>query len=148
MFRLITVAAILTLAAPAAAFAQDPHGAHAGHQPSGHTGMDHSGHAGMDHSDHGAASAQGLTTVPADGSMLMGPPASFSITFPHAMRLTGVSVQARGQAAVVVAVAEAQAGTSATVALPTLAPATYTLTWTAQGEDGHAMTGTVGFMVH
>lgn len=97
----------------------------------------HQGHVG-----------HGPTTVPADGAMLMGPPASFSITFPHAMRLTGVSVQAHGQAAVVVAVAEAPAGTSATVALPTLAPATYTLTWTAQGEDDHQMTGTVGFMVH
>ncbi|MBN8552057.1 MAG: copper resistance protein CopC [Caulobacterales bacterium] len=152
MFRLITAAAVLALAAPAVALAQDPHGAHAGHQPSGdhagHAGMDHGGHAGMDHSGHVASAAQSLTTVPADGSMLMGPPESFSITFPHAMRLTDVTVQAHGQAAVAVAVPEASAGTGASVALPALTPATYTLTWTAQGEDGHQMTGTVGFMVH
>lgn len=151
MLRLSVAAAILALAAPAAALAQDPHGAHAGYQPSGQAGMDHGGHAGhggMDHSGHGAVATQGLTTVPADGSMLMGSPEAFSITFPHAMRLMGLSVQARGQAAVAVAVPEAPAGTHPSVALPTLAPATYTLTWTAQGDDGHSMTGTVGFMVH
>ena len=40
------------------------------------------------------------------------------------------------------------ASTTASVALPTLAPQTYALTWTAQGEDGHTMTGDISFMVH
>lgn len=141
MFRLLMAATILAAAGPA--LAQDPHGAHAGMQPSG-------SHAGMDHSQHGGAahSAQGITTTPADGAMLMSPPAEFSIAFPHPMRLSGVTVQAQGQAAVEVAVPEAEAASTVSVALPTLAPDTYTLTWTATGADGHEMSGSVGFMVH
>lgn len=140
MLRLVTLTAALVLADPAVA--QDPHGAHAGMQPSGH--------AGMDHSRHGAAaqSAQGITTTPANGAMLMAPPAEFSVTFPHPMRLTAVSVQAQSQAAVEVALPEAEAASTVSVALPTLAPDTYTLTWTATGGDGHEMSGTVEFMVH
>lgn len=140
MFRLLMAATILAAAGPA--LAQDPHGAHAGMQPSGH--------AGMDHSQHGAAaqSAQGIPTNPADGAMLMAPPAEFSVTFPHPMRLSGVTVQARDQAAVEVAVPEAEAASTVSVALPALAPDTYTLTWTATGADGHEMSGSVEFMVH
>lgn len=140
MLRLIALAAALAVAGPA--LAQDPHGAHAGLQPSGH--------AGIDDSQHGAAaqSAQGVMTTPADGAMLMAPPTEFSVTFPHPMRLNGVTVQARGQAAVEVAVPEADAASTVSVALPTLAPDTYTLTWTATGADGHEMSGSVEFMVH
>ena len=140
MLRLITVAATLAFAAPA--LAQDPHGAHPGMQPPGH--------AGMDHSQHGAAaqSAQGVTTTPADGSMLMAPPAEFSVTFPHPMRLSSVTVQAQGQAAVELAVPEGDAASTVSVALPTLTPDTYTLAWTATGADGHEMSGSVEFMVH
>lgn len=140
MLRLLTLTAALALAGPAVA--QDPHGAHAGMQPSGH--------AGMDHSQHGAAaeSAQGITTTPADGAMLMAPPAEFSVTFPHPMRLTAVAVQAQGQAAIEVVVPEAEATSTASVALPPLSPDTYTLTWTATGADGHEMSGSVEFMVH
>ena len=34
------------------------------------------------------------------------------------------------------------------VALPRLAPGTYTAAWTAEGPDGHKMSGSVSFMVH
>ena len=140
MLRLVTLTAAFALAGPAVA--QDPHGAHAGMQPSGH--------AGMDHSQHGAAAqtGQGVMTTPADGAMLMAPPAEFSVAFPHPMRLSAVTVQAQGQAAVEVTVPEAEAASTVSVALPTLAPDTYTLTWTATGGDGHEMSGTVEFMVH
>lgn len=143
MFRLIAAVA-LVLATPGVALAQDPHGVHAGHQPSDpHAGMDHSAHAG-----HGNQAAPGVVTVPADGAMLMGPPATFSITFAHPMRLIGLSLQARGQAVVTVPVPEAPVANHTSVALPSLSPANYALIWTAQGEDGHEMTGAVQFMVH
>lgn len=140
MFRLLMAATLLAAAGPA--LAQDPHGAHAGMQPSGHAGMDHSQHGAAAQSDHG------IITTPADGAMLMGPPAEFSATFPHPMRLSGVTVQAQGQAALEVAVPEADAASTVSAALPTLAPDTYTLTWTATGADGHEMSGSVEFMVH
>ncbi|HRH15362.1 MAG TPA: copper resistance protein CopC [Azonexus sp.] len=148
MLRLITVAATLAFAAPA--LAQDPHGAHAGMQPaSGHAGMDHSQHgqAAMDHSQHGQA-AQSITTTPADGAMLMAAPAEFSITFPHAMSLSRVAVQAEGGRVIEVSVPETAPAQTISIPLPVLTPSTYSLSWTATGADGHEMSGTTEFMVH
>ena len=142
MLRLIPLAAALAFALAGPALAQDPHGAHAGMQPSGHAGMDHSQHG------NAAEGAQGVTTTPSDGAMLMAPPSQFSVAFPHPMRLTAVTVQAQGQTAVAIVVPEAEAASTVAVALPTLAPDTYTLTWTAHGADGHEMSGAVEFMVH
>ena len=104
----------------------------------------------MDHSQHvgPADGSHGITTSPADGDMLMGPPAEFSATFPHPMRLTRVTLQAEGQATTEITVPEASPSAAVSVALPDLAPATYTLAWTAQGSDGHEMSGTTEFMVH
>ncbi|WP_282008408.1 copper resistance CopC family protein [Brevundimonas aveniformis] len=119
------------------------HGGQDGHAGHG----DHSNHAGMDHSQH-AGHGGGMVTVPADGAMLMGPPAEFSITFPHAMRLTSVVLRAPGLEELRVDVEGNEASATQSVALPTLAPATYAVTWTAQGADGHTMTGDLSFMVH
>ena len=156
MFRSLIIAGALAAAGPA--LAQDPHGAHAGMVAAAQPAMDHSGHAGMDHSQHAghagmthgqpAGHGGGMVTVPADGAMLMGPPTEFSITFPHPMRLTSVVLRAPGLEELRVDGEDQTASTTASVALPTLAPQTYALTWTAQGEDGHTMTGDISFMVH
>ena len=45
-------------------------------------------------------------------------------------------------------VAAAAATTRVSAALPRLSPGSYTLAWTAQGADGHAMNGSIRFMVH
>ena len=42
----------------------------------------------------------------------------------------------------------APAAATVSVALPRLAPNTYTAAWTAEGADGHKMSGSVSFMVH
>ena len=47
-----------------------------------------------------------------------------------------------------VEVAAAAATTRVSADLPTLAPGNYVLNWTAEGADGHEMTGAVRFMVH
>jgi methionine-rich copper-binding protein CopC len=126
----------LALAAASPALAQDPHaghGAHAGHAPQA---------GAAEHAAHG------VVTSPADGAMTDGSPEWFTATFPHAMTLKSVTVNAAGQAAVTVPVAAAAATTRVSAALPTLAPGNYVLNWTAEGEDGHQMTGAVRFMVH
>lgn len=176
MFRYLIAAGALALATPAVA--QDPHGAHAGMIPAAQPATDHSGHAGMDHSqhagqptmDHGgqdghaghgdhsghagmdpsqhAGHGGGAVTVPANGAMLMGSPAEFSITFPHAMRLTSLVLRAPGLEELRVDLEGNAASATQSVALPTLAPATYAVTWTAEGADGHSMTGDLSFMVH
>jgi methionine-rich copper-binding protein CopC len=127
------VVAGLFFAAPAVA--QD---AHAGHGA-------HAGHSQAASGDH---SAHGVVTSPADGAMTDGPPDWFTATFPHPMTLKAVTVQAEGGASVSVPVAAAAATTRVAAELPTLRPGNYALNWSADGADGHAMTGTVRFMVH
>ena len=104
---------------------------------------DHAAHAG-----HSAHAAGGVVTTPADGAMTDGSPDWFTATFPHAMTLKSVTVQAESGAAVAVPVAAAAATTRVSADLPTLAPGNYVLNWTAEGADDHQMTGAVRFMVH
>ena len=87
---------------------------------------------------------------PEDGEMLTGPPETFTVTFVHPMTLTNVAiVDAKGQSFLVTAKPANTDASSATIALPTLSPGTYTLTWTGVGSgSGRTMTGSIGFMVH
>ncbi len=98
-----------------------------------------------DHGSHGAQSA--VQTNPADGAMGAAPEA-FSATFEHPMRLTGLVITPRGGDPIAVTIPESGAATTATVALPRLAPGNYTFAWTASGADNHTMTGRVRYMVH
>lgn len=130
------VAAGLCIAAPAVA--QEAHAGHGAHDA-------HAGHGQAASGDH---AAHGVVTSPADGAMTDGSPDWFTATFPHAMTLKAVTVTAEGQPAVEVPVAAAAATTRVSADLPTLAPGNYVLNWTAEGADGHEMTGAVRFMVH
>ena len=127
MIRTLVFTAALAFAGAAAA--QDPHAGHAMQAPA-------------------AAPRSGVTTVPADGAMTHGSPERFSATFPHPMILKTVTLTAEGQAPVVVTAPAAPAAATVSVALPRLAPGTYTAAWTAEGPDGHKMSGSVSFMVH
>lgn len=112
----------------------------------GKMGQDaHAGHSQAASADH---AAHGVVTSPADGDMTDGSPDWFTATFPHPMTLKAVTVTAQGQAAVTVPVAAAAATTRVSADLPTLTPGNYVLNWTAEGADGHEMTGAVRFMVH
>lgn len=112
----------------------------------GHAG--HGAHAGHGRAASGDHAAHGVVTSPADGAMTDGSPDWFTATFPHAMTLKAVTVTAEGQAAVGVPVAAAAATTRVSADLPALASGNYVLNWTAEGADGHEMTGAVRFMVH
>lgn len=124
-----TLAFTAALAFAGAAAAQDPH----------------AGHAGMQHQ---APAPSSIVTTPADGAMTHGSPERFTATFPHPMILKTVTLTAEGQAPVVVTAPAAPATTTVGVALPRLAPGSYTAGWTAEGPDGHTMSGSVRFMVH
>ena len=127
MIRTLVLTA--ALASPGAAAAQDAHGGHTVQAPA-------------------AAPRSGIITVPADGAMTHGSPEQFSATFPHPMILKTVTLTAEGRAPVVVTAPTAPAAGTVSVALPRLAPGTYTAAWTADGPDGHKMSGSVSFMVH
>lgn len=126
MIRIITLTAALAFAGAAAA--QDPHAGHTMSAP--------------------AAPQSAITTVPADGAMTHGSPEQFSATFPHAMILKTVTLTAEGQAPIVVSAPDAPAAATVSVALPRLTPGTYAAAWTAEGPDGHKMSGSTSFMVH
>ncbi|MBA4000710.1 copper resistance CopC family protein [Brevundimonas sp.] len=141
--RKIMPAVAMTLALVAPTFAQatavccccamEGQDAHAGHDAEAPS---------ADHAPHE------VVTSPADGDMTDGSPDWFTATFPHAMTLKAVTVTAEGQAAVAVPVASAAATTRVSADLPPLTPGNYVLNWTAEGADGHEMTGVVRFMVH
>ena len=124
MIRVLTLSTALAFAGAAAA--QDPHAGHA--MPA-----------------QAAAPQSDITTVPANGAMTQGSPERFSVTFPHAMILKTVTLTAEGQAPVEVTV---PAAATVGVALPRLVPGTYTAAWTAEGPDGHKMSGSASFMIH
>jgi methionine-rich copper-binding protein CopC len=113
--------------------------------------QDHSAHAG-----HAApAAAEGVkrsmikSSTPADGAMLSGPPASFEVTFVHAMVLTSVTItDSKGAAIPVTATPEVVDAASGKIALPMLAPGTYKLAWVGTGGSGREMRGELSFMVH
>ncbi|CAN5170956.1 hypothetical protein BH10PSE1_BH10PSE1_18410 [soil metagenome] len=129
MIRSLVLTAALAFAGAAAA--QDPH---AGHHPAPQTQ---------------APAASDIVTTPADGAMTSGTPERFSATFPHPMILKTVTLTAAdGREPVVVAAPAAPAAATVSVALPTLAPGTYSAAWTAEGPDGHRMSGASRFMVH
>lgn len=129
MIRTVALALTTALALAGPAAAQDPH---AGHHPQAQAAVPQSG----------------ITTVPSDGAMTQGSPERFSITFPHAMVLKTVTLAAESQEPIIVTAPAAPAAETVGVALPRLAPATYTAAWTAEGADGHAMSGSIRFMVH
>ncbi len=98
-----------------------------------------------DHGGHGAQSA--VQTTPTDGAMGAAPE-SFSATFEHPMRLTALVITPRGGDPIAVSIPQSEPATTASVALPRLAPGNYTFAWTASGDDNHTMTGRVRYMVH
>ncbi len=101
-----------------------------------------------DHSAHGADHAAHVQTTPADGAMGAAP-ARFTATFPHAARLTSLTVTRRGGEAITVHLpANAAASTNVSAALPALSGGNYVCAWEAVGADGHAMNGIVRYMVH
>lgn len=98
--------------------------------------------------NHGGHAAQtAVQTTPADGDMGASP-ASFSATFPHAMRLTSLVITPQGGDPIAVEVGAAAPATTVSAPLPRLSPGNYTIAWTASGDDTHTMTGRVRYMVH
>ncbi|WP_332654024.1 copper resistance protein CopC [Brevundimonas sp.] len=127
MIRTLALTTALALAGTAAA--QDPH---AGHHPQAQA----------------ATPQSSITTVPSNGAMTQGSPERFTATFPHPMVLKTVTLTTEGQAPIVVTAPAAPAAATVGVALPRLSPGTYAAAWTAEGTDGHKMSGSISFMVH
>lgn len=86
-------------------------------------------------------------STPADGSTLGAAPAAIEMTFSEAARLTALWIQGDQKPKQVIKELPAVADKTLRVALPTLAPGVYTLTWRAVAADGHVSSGAVHFTI-
>jgi len=96
-----------------------------------------------------AASAHSTltTTNPANGATVAAPK-TLSLTFSQDLRLVSLRLTADNADDVMLPVDRAAAAAKAfTFPLPALAPATYTVRWTASAKDGHVMKGKFAFNV-
>lgn len=96
------------------------------------------------HHGHGAMSA--IQTTPANGATGAAPE-TFRATFEHPMRLTALVITPSRGDPIAVNLPASNAATTANVAIPRLAPGSYTFAWTATGADNHTMTGRVRYKV-
>jgi methionine-rich copper-binding protein CopC len=84
---------------------------------------------------------------PADGATVATSPAEFVLTFGEAARLTALSIRKDGGAEQKVAPLPMIAAAQFKVPAPRLDNGHYTLSWRILGDDGHVMSGKVGFNV-
>lgn len=95
----------------------------------------------------GAARAHAhlLEAVPAQGAVLHEAPARVSLTFSEPARLAVLWIAPENGARRKIAPLPAEAAKVISVALPSLAPGRYVLTWRVIGRDGHVVPGELHF---
>ena len=93
-----------------------------------------------------AAHAHLQQATPADGSVLHAAPTQLVLRFSEATRLTVLWIESGGTRQAVGSLPDA-AQTTIVVALPTLSPGSYVVSFRAIGADGHVVPGQVHFTV-
>lgn len=84
---------------------------------------------------------------PTEGSVVTKVPAAISLTFSESARITAVSIQ-KDQEPKQKLTAPTATGVRIDVAVPTLSPGAYTLSWrVASTDDNHIMSGELHFKV-
>lgn len=97
----------------------------------------------------GSASAHAhlVNSAPADGSTLVAPPASVTLTFSEAARVTACFVQKNAEPRRAIASLPTAAASTVTIGLPVLPDGAYTLSWRVVGADSHVMSGELQFTI-
>jgi methionine-rich copper-binding protein CopC len=94
------------------------------------------------------AHAKLLGTSPAAGAQLEFPPKALSLRFDEKVQLAVLKLSAGGADIPVAFDRGAQAAPEVSVALPSLAPGTYRVQWSAlTADDGHVVKGTFSVVV-
>ncbi len=86
-----------------------------------------------------------LSSVPRDGSRLAAAPASITLEFSEAARLTALWVERAGGEKQRMRPSLQEARTRITIALPALTPGDYVISWRVVGADGHVLPGRLRF---
>jgi methionine-rich copper-binding protein CopC len=85
---------------------------------------------------------------PAEGAVVTEMPSAVVLTFSEAARMTAVSIQKDEQPKQTLKPpAATSSAAQITVAMPTLAPGNYTLSWRVVSDDNHIMSGELHFKV-
>jgi methionine-rich copper-binding protein CopC len=84
-------------------------------------------------------------STPADGSVITTSPSNLVLNFSAAARLTALSIQKGDEPAQNLKPLPTTAAQQISVALPQLAPGTYSVSWRAMSDDGHVTSGTLHF---
>ena len=85
--------------------------------------------------------------TPADGSTVASAPTEYVLTFEEAARLTALTIQNDGGAEQKIAALPKAAAAVLKVPAAHLENGHYVLRWRVVGDDGHVMTGKIGFTV-
>lgn len=89
------------------------------------------------------------STFPEDGAMMMEPVGQIDVHFKMPMKLINLKLVSSSGTPIAIDFERAEeAGSHFSVMVPSLAPDTYTVHWTAMGDDGHVMKDSFGFMQH
>jgi methionine-rich copper-binding protein CopC len=95
-----------------------------------------------------AAHARLQQVSPADGSVVQSAPRQLMLTFSEPAHLTRLSIQRQGEAQARRLSLPAAVSKDFTVALPSLGPGAYTVTYhVVSADDGHITSGTVRFRI-
>ena len=84
-------------------------------------------------------------STPADGSVITTSPSNLVLNFSAAARLTALSIQKGDEPPQNLKPLPTTAAQQISVALPQLAPGTYSVSWRVMSDDGHLMSGTPHF---
>lgn len=87
------------------------------------------------------------SSTPADGSTLKAPPAALEMKFSEPARLTALWIQRDQETRRAMKSLPASTDRTLRLALPTLAPGVYSVTWRALSADGHITSGALHFTI-
>jgi methionine-rich copper-binding protein CopC len=82
---------------------------------------------------------------PADGSVITTSPSNLVLNFSESARVTALSIQKGDEPRQNLKPLPTTAAQQISVALPQLAPGTYSVSWRVMSDDGHVMSGTLHF---
>jgi len=103
---------------------------------------------GLIMSGQSLAHARLQSSTPANNAQLTAPPKSLVLNFSEAAQLAVLKLSTDGKEIVVPLDKTAKPSQTYTLALPALAPGSYTVQWTAvAADDGHVTKGTVKFSI-
>jgi methionine-rich copper-binding protein CopC len=91
------------------------------------------------------AHAHLTSSSPAANAVIAAAPASIELNYSESARLTALTIQKQGESPRKLAPLPTQSAKHLSVAVPSLAPGVYVVSWRVQSDDNHLASGTISF---